>query len=152
MSSTSSTFSPSTEPTATTGTATPPMTPKTLLAVLLDAYCIGVRSSQQIERRCQEDIAFRILAGNQPPDHVTIARFRVRHESALAGFLVESLKLCAAAGMVRVSTVAPDGTKLAGNASTQSVQPPRADARDPACLMSLLPGVFTSGQRPGRAG
>jgi hypothetical protein len=51
---------------------------------------------------------------------VTIARFRARHEQALAGFLVESLKLCAAAGMVRVGTVALDGTKLAGNAADKA--------------------------------
>jgi transposase len=62
-----------------------------LLGVLLYGYCLGVRSSRQIERRCSEDLAFRVLAGNQTPDHVTIARFRVRHEQALAGFLVESL-------------------------------------------------------------
>jgi hypothetical protein len=61
-----------------------------------------------------------VLAGNQAPDHVTIARFRVRHEQALAGFLVASLKLCAAAGMVRVGTVALDGTKLAGNAAEKA--------------------------------
>jgi hypothetical protein len=59
-------------------------------------------------------------AGNQVPDHVTIARFRARHEQALAGFLVESLKLCAAAGMVRVGTVALDGTKLAANAADKA--------------------------------
>jgi transposase len=91
--------------------------PKTLLGVLLYGYCLGVRSSRQIERRCVEDLAFPVLAGNQTPDHVTIARFRVRHEIALAGFLVESLKLCAAAGMVRVGTVALDGTKLPGDAA-----------------------------------
>src|SRR6266511_5292260 len=95
----------------------PAYDPKTLLGVLLYAYAIGVRSSRQIERRCSEDIAFRVLAGNQLPDHVTIARFRVRHQQALAGFLIESLKLCAAAGMVQVGTVALDGTKLAGNAA-----------------------------------
>jgi transposase len=67
--------------------------PKTLLGVLLYGYCLGVRSSRQIERRCREDLAFRVLAGNQLPDHVTIAWFRVRHEQALAGFLVASLKL-----------------------------------------------------------
>ncbi len=61
-----------------------------------------------------------MLAANQTPDHVTIARFRVRHEQALAGFLVASLKLCAAAGMVQVGTVALDGTKLAGNASDKA--------------------------------
>jgi hypothetical protein len=88
--------------------------------VLLYAYCLGVRSSRQIERRCQEDIAFRVLAANQIPDHVTIARFRARHEQALAGFLVESLKLCAAVGMVQVGTVALDGTKLAANASDKA--------------------------------
>jgi transposase len=98
----------------------PAYDPKTLLGVLLYGYCLGVRSSRQLERRCQEDIAFRVLAGNQAPDHVSIARFRVRHETALAGFLIQSLKLCAAAGMVKVGVVALDGTKLAGNAADKA--------------------------------
>jgi transposase len=96
----------------------PAYDPKTLLGVLLYAYAIGVRSSRQIERHCHQDLAFRVLAGNQAPDHVTIARFRVRHQQALAGFLVQSLKLCAAAGLVHVGTVALDGTKVAANAAT----------------------------------
>jgi transposase len=95
----------------------PAYDPKLLLGVLLYAYAIGVRSSRQIERRCHEDLAFRVLAGNQLPDHVTIARFRVRHETALAGFLVASLKLCAAAGLVCLGVVALDGTKVAANAA-----------------------------------
>jgi transposase len=92
--------------------------PKTLLGVLLYAYAIGVRSSRQLERRCTEDLAFRVLTGNQASDHVTIARFRVRHQQALAGFLVQSLRLCAAAGMVKPDTLALDGTKVAANAAT----------------------------------
>src|SRR5215217_5060960 len=95
----------------------PAYDPKTLFGVLLYAYAIGVRSSRQIERRCREDVAFRVLVANQTPDHVTIARFRVRHEQALAGFLVQSLKLCAAAGMVRLGLVALDGTKIEANAA-----------------------------------
>jgi DDE family transposase/transposase-like protein DUF772 len=102
------------------GTAIPPTTPKTLLGVPLYAYAIGVRSSRQIQRRCHEDLAFRVLAGNQLPDHVTIARFRVRHQQALAGFLVASLKLCAAAGLVRLGVVALDGTKVAANAGDRA--------------------------------
>jgi transposase len=98
----------------------PAYDPTMLLGVLLYAYAIGVRSSRQIERRCIEDLAFRVLAGNQTPDHVTIARFRVRHQQALAGFLVESLRLCAAAGLVRLGVVALDGTKVAANATTAS--------------------------------
>jgi transposase len=91
--------------------------PQMLLAVLLYAYCTGVRSSRQFERRCHEDIAFRVLSGNSTPDHVTIARFRVRHEQALAGLLIQSLKLCAAAGLVRLGLVALDGTKIEANAA-----------------------------------
>jgi transposase len=96
----------------------PAYDPTMLLGVLLYGYAIGVRSSRQLERRCTEDLAFRVLAGNQAPDHVTIARFRVRHEQALAGFLVQSLRLCAAAGLVRLGVVALDGTKVAANAAT----------------------------------
>ena len=89
--------------------------PRMLLAVLLYAYCTGIRSSRQIERRLKEDVAFRVLA-----DHVTIARFRVRHEQALAGLLVQSLQLCAAAGMVRLGLVALDGTKIEANAADRA--------------------------------
>jgi transposase len=54
-----------------------------MVALLLYAYAIGERSSRAIERRCREDIAFRVITANQAPDHATIARFGVRHESAL---------------------------------------------------------------------
>jgi transposase len=98
----------------------PAYDPKLVLGVLLYGYCLRVRSSRQLERRCTEDLAFRVLAANQTPDHVTLARFRVRHQQALAGFLIESLKLCAAAGMVRVGVVALDGTKVAANAASRA--------------------------------
>jgi transposase len=49
------------------GHGRPAYDPKLLLGVLLYAYCLGVRSSRQIERRCAEDIAFRVLAANQTP-------------------------------------------------------------------------------------
>jgi transposase len=98
----------------------PAYDPKLLLGVLLYGYCLGVRSSRQLERRCTEDIAFRVLAANRTPDHVTFARFRVRHQQALARFLVASLRLCAAAGIVTVGTVALDGTKVAANAADKA--------------------------------
>ena len=116
MWSTSSTSARSCAPTAPTGTAIPRTTPSCWRAAV--RLRLGVRSSRQIQRRCTEDLAFRVLAGNQFPDHVTIARFRVRHQQALAGFLVVSLKLCAAAGLVRLGVVALDGTKVAANAAT----------------------------------
>ncbi len=89
------------------------------MALLLYAYCTGVRSSRSIERRCVEDVAFRVLAAGLRPDHVTIAWFRARHATALAGVLVDSLRLCAEAGLVRLGVVALDGTKMAANASPE---------------------------------
>jgi transposase len=91
--------------------------PAMMVAVMLYAYCIGERSSRRIERRCLEDVAFRVLAANQQPDHATIARFRQRHAEALAQLFVEVLRLCQRAGLVRVGLVALDGTKMAGAAS-----------------------------------
>jgi transposase len=57
--------------------------PAMMLALLVYAYAIGERSSRRIEQRCVEDVAFRVIAANQRPDHATIARFRQRHEVAL---------------------------------------------------------------------
>jgi len=52
-----------------------------------------------IERECIEDVAFRVITGNQCPDHTTIARFRQRHQDAIAGLFGEVLRLCADAGL-----------------------------------------------------
>src|SRR6202051_3727188 len=73
--------------------------PAMMVAIVLYAYAKGQRSSRGIERACVEDIAYRVIAANQRPDHATIARFRVRHEDALAGLFGQVLALCAQAGM-----------------------------------------------------
>lgn len=86
--------------------------PKMMVALTLYAYCMGIRSSRAIERACRVDVAFRVITANQTPDHTTIARFRQRHEQALASVFGESLRLCAQAGMVKVGLVAVDGTKM----------------------------------------
>jgi transposase len=91
--------------------------PRMLLALLLYAYCIGERSSRRIERRCSEDVAFRVIAANQAPDHATIARFRADHEDAIEGVFSQALGLCAKAGLIKVGVVAIDGTKVAASAS-----------------------------------
>lgn len=91
--------------------------PAMMLALVLFAYCDGVRSSRQIQRRCERDVAYRVITANQCPDHATIARFVARHRAAMAEVFSQVLALCAAAGMVRVGLVALDGTKLRGNAS-----------------------------------
>jgi transposase len=91
--------------------------PATMLAVLLYAYCTGERSSRRVERRLVEDVAYRVIAANQQPDHATLARFRARHQDAIAGLFGQVLGLCVKAGLVDAGVVAIDGTKIAADAS-----------------------------------
>ena len=91
--------------------------PAMMLGVLLYAYCVGERSSRWIERRCVEDVAFRVLAANQSPDHATLARFRRRHLDAIGSVFAQVLGLCDQAGLVDVGLVAIDGTKMTADAS-----------------------------------
>jgi transposase len=95
----------------------PPHHPQMMVALLLYAYCVGVPSSRKIEKRCYEDVAFRLLTGNTQPDHTCISEFRRIHLAALAALFLEVLKLCEKAGLVKLGHVAIDGTKIKANAS-----------------------------------
>ena len=97
----------------------PPYEPEMMCALLLYAYCCGVRSSRRIEAACRTDAAFRVICGGLVPDHATIARFVVDQEQALEGLFVSGLRLCAAAGLVDLSVVALDGTKVAADAALE---------------------------------
>src|ERR671935_1959639 len=99
------------------GRSRPPYDPTMMVALLLYAYARGIRSSRMIERACEEDVAFRVLAARQRPDHATMARLVERHEDAIAGLFGEVLTLCARSGLVRVGVIAVDGTKVQANAS-----------------------------------
>ena len=91
--------------------------PDVMLALLLYAYCTGMRSSRAIERACRTDLAFKVIAANKTPDHGTIARFRADHEQAIKGVFVDVLRLCAAAGMASLGRIAIDGTKIGADAA-----------------------------------
>jgi transposase len=94
--------------------------PSLMLGVLLYAYCVGERSSRRIERRLAEDVAFRVVAANQLPDHATLARFRCRHQEAIAELFGQVLGLCVNEGLVESEVVSIDGTKMEANASAWS--------------------------------
>ena len=90
--------------------------PRMMTMLLLYAYCVGT-VSRKIERACYEDLAFRVLTGNQQPDHSRISEFRRRNLDALKDLFVQILRLCQKAGMVSLGHVALDGTKVQANAS-----------------------------------
>ena len=89
---------------------------------MLYAYARGVRSARAIERACEEDVAYRVIAAHTKPDHATIARFVERHEQAVAGLFGAVLGLCAQAGLAKVGIVAIDGTKVQANASRDATR------------------------------
>jgi transposase len=94
--------------------------PRVLLALLVYGYARGLRSSRKIERACTEDVAFRVICAQDPPDHATIARFRRQHfadELAMQSLFGQVLAIAAKAGLGRLGLVAVDGTKIAANAS-----------------------------------
>ena len=94
--------------------------PVMLLALLLYAYVCGERSSRRIERLCTTDVAFRLICAQDAPDHTVISRFRQAHLEAFAEVFAAVLRLCRAAGLARLGTVAIDGSKIPANASMQA--------------------------------
>jgi len=99
------------------GRGQPPYHPQMMVKLLVYGYCTGKASSRKIERATYEEVAYRLLSGDQHPDHDSIAHFRKRHLKALAGMFLEVLKLCQKAGLVKLGHVALDGTKVKANAS-----------------------------------
>jgi transposase len=95
----------------------PPYHPAMMVALLLYAYSRGVYSSRRIAQACEERVDFMAVTAMNRPDFRTIAGFRRRHLKALGDLFVQVLKLCRAAGLVKLGHVALDGTKVSANAS-----------------------------------
>jgi transposase len=89
--------------------------PAMMIALLVYAYSNGIQSSRAIERLCERDIGFKVIAGDEKPDNTTIARFRQDNGKAIKELFTEALKLCAKAGLVAL-----DGTKIKANAALES--------------------------------
>jgi transposase len=94
--------------------------PGPLLSMLIYGYATGVFSSRKLERATYDSVAFRFIAANDHPDHDTIATFRRRFLKEIEGQFVEVLKLAREMGVLKMGTVALDGTKIHANASRHS--------------------------------
>jgi transposase len=95
----------------------PPYHPAMMVTLLLYAYSRGVYSSRRIAQACEERVDFMAVTAMNQPDFRTIATFRRRHLKALGDLFVQVLKLCRAAGLVKLGHVSLDGTKMRANAS-----------------------------------
>ena len=121
--------------------------PLLLTRLLLYGYCIGLTSSRRIQKATHDDVAFRYLAADQHPDHDTIANFRQQHLKALAGLFVQALRLCQQAGLVKLGTVAIDGTKILANASTRRSVPYKKICEREPYWQQMVDGLLAEAQR-----
>ena len=94
--------------------------PKVLLSLLVYGYATGVFSSRKLERATYDSVAFRFIAANDHPDHDTIANFRRRFLKEIEALFVQVLLLAREMGLLKMGTVALDGTKIHANASRHS--------------------------------
>src|SRR5688572_1240931 len=94
--------------------------PSLLLGILVYGYATGVFSSRKLEQASYDSVAFRFIAANQHPDHDTIAAFRRRFPQEIEGLFVQVLEVAREMGVLRMGTVALDGTKIHANASRHS--------------------------------
>ena len=92
----------------------PPFDPRMMLVLLLYSYSVGVFSSRKIMSRCETDIAFRIIVGEDIPDFRRIAEFRKRHLVHMQPLFLEVLMLCRKSGLLNVGRLSLDGTKVKG--------------------------------------
>jgi transposase len=94
--------------------------PRMLLGILVYGYATGVFSSRKLERASYDSVAFRFIAANDHPDHDTIAAFRRRFLKEIEALFVQVLLLAREMGVLKMGTIALDGTKIHANASRHS--------------------------------
>jgi transposase len=94
--------------------------PQLLLGLIIYGYATGVFSSRKLERATYDSVAFRFIAANQHPDHDTIAAFRRRFLQQIGTLFVQVLGVAREMGVLKLGTVALDGTKIHANASRHS--------------------------------
>ena len=102
------------------GTGSASYHPAPLLGLLVYGYATGVFSSRKLERATYDSVAFRFIAANDHPDHDTIATFRRRFLKDIEALFVKVLLLAREMGVLKMGTMALDGTKIHANASRHS--------------------------------
>jgi len=95
--------------------------PSMMLKVWLYAFALGVNSTRRLERRIQEDLAFRYLAGGLRPDHKTLSEFLRRHRRAINDVFTQVVQLARRGGLAKLGHVAIDSTRVRANASRHSM-------------------------------
>lgn len=128
-----------------------PFDPAMMVKVLLYGYATGVFSSRKIARKLHEDVAFRVLAAGNYPKHRTICDFRAFHLAELAALFVQVVRLARECGLVKLGTIAVDGTKIKANASRHKAMSYRRMREEQAELEAQVKVLLERAQAADRA-
>jgi transposase len=129
---------------------TRPYHPKMMTALLLYGYSVGVVSSRKIEQATYRDVAFRVIASGNHPDHSVIADFRRRHLGALKELFLQTVRLSQEAGLVSLGRVALDGTKVQANASKHKAMSYERMQKAEAKLEEEIKGILAQAEETDR--
>ena len=88
--------------------------------MLIYGYATGVYSSRRIEAATHDSIAFRYIAANEQPDHDSLCAFRKRFLKEIEALFVQVLGIARQMKLLKLGTIALDGTKIHANASRHS--------------------------------
>jgi transposase len=122
--------------------------PELLLGLIIYGYATGVFSSRKLERASYDSVAFRFIAANEHPDHDTIAAFRRRFLKQIEALFVQVLDVACEMGVLRLGTVALDGTKIHANASRHSALSYEHAGRIEAQLRAEVAALMARPKRP----
>jgi len=124
-----------------------PFEPRMMIKVILYGYATGCRSSRKLARKLREDVAFRVLAAENFPAHRTICDFRHDHWEELGGLFVQVIQLAQEAGLVKLGTVAMDGSKFKANASRHKSMSYREMIKQEKRLRAEVERIFAEAER-----
>ena len=99
------------------GSRNQPFHPAMMVKVLVYGYATGVFSSRKIAKKLHEDVAFRVLGADNFPAHRTVRDFRALHLNEFTELFIQVVRLAREMGLVKLGTIAVDGTKIKANAS-----------------------------------
>ena len=124
-----------------------PYEPSMMVKVLIYAYATGVFSSRAVARKLEEDVAFRVLAAGNFPQHRTICEFRRRHLEQFEAMFVEVVRVAREMGVVRFGTLSVDGTKVRANASKRKAMSYGRMLTEESRVKEQIQGVVGPGGR-----
>jgi transposase len=129
----------------------PPYHPGMMTALIVYAYTQGIYASRRIAAGCEQRVDFMAVTGMQQPDFRTISDFRKRHLKELSELFGQVLRLCQKAGMVKLSHVALDGTRIAGNAAKDQTMTYSRMKKSEQELAEEIAGWFREAERQDQA-